>query len=100
MLSRAKHLGQNDKRLKYLWMPIRLLKTPFGFIFKQFVNRREYDAGPLRADAHVKIDFVVQKMDVAVTHNAEKLSRHIEIVGMNNSVPDRELRACVPSNAV
>src|SRR5438445_7564786 len=81
-------------------MPIRLFETSFALVFEEFVNRREYDAGAFCADAHVKIDFVVHKVNVAVTHNAEKLSRHIEILSMNNSVPHRKFRPGVPGNAV
>ena len=56
---RCLDFARNDKLLKNLWMPIRLLETPFGFVFEEFVNRREYDAGTVCANAHVEIDFVV-----------------------------------------
>src|SRR5205823_11208051 len=86
--------------LEHLWMPIRLLQTSFGFVFEKFVNRREHDARALCADAHIEVDLVIEKVNVAVTHNAEKLSRHVEIVGMNNSIPARKFRVGIAGNAV
>ena len=81
-------------------MPIRLLQTSFGFVFEKFVNRRKHDARAFCANAHIEVNLVIEKVNVAVTHNAEKLSRHVEIVGMNDSIPDGKFRVRIASNAV
>src|SRR5438132_317741 len=73
-------------------MPIRLLETPFGFVFEEFVNRREYDARALCADAHVKIDFIVQKMNVAVRYGRDPVVTRIVLRERNIGVSAQRTR--------
>ena len=88
------------ENLKSLGVPVRFLQTPLGFVFEKFVNRREHDPGAFGTDAHVEIEFVVEKINVTMSENAEKLSGHFEIVTMNDSVLDRKFRAGVAGNAI
>ena len=81
-------------------MPLRFLQASFTFVFEKFVNWRKYDTGAFRIDPHVKIEFVVEKIDVAMAQDAEKLSGHIEIAGVNDSVADRKFRASGARNAI
>src|SRR5205807_5592374 len=81
-------------------MPVRLGEGPFAFVFEEFVNRRQNNACAFGTDADVEIEFVVEKIDVATSEHIEKFSGHIEILGMNDSVLDRNGRSGVASDAV
>ena len=81
-------------------MPVRFLQTSFTFVFEKFVNWRKHDTGAFRIDPQVKIEFVVEKIDIAMPQDAEKLSGHIEIVGVNDSVVDPKFRVSGARNAI
>src|SRR5207248_708359 len=75
--------------LKALRVPVRFLETAFAGVFEKLVDRGEQDAsGAVHGQAHLKIEFVVQEMNVAITGHSEKLPRHFEIVGMNDAPID------------
>src|SRR5689334_12235908 len=55
-----------------LRVPIRLFQAAFSFVFEKFVEWVEEYSRPTGVDANVEIDFVVEKMSVALSHHPEK----------------------------
>ena len=71
-------------------MPIRLLQTAFGLVFEKFIERSENGSGSAGVNANVKIDFVIEKMGVALSHHAEGAAIDVKIRGVDNAIFDRE----------
>src|SRR6266849_3570407 len=86
--------------LKSFRMPVRFGEAAFTFIFEKFVNGRENDAGAFGIDADVEIKFVVEKINVAPPDHVEKFPGDIEIVGVNDSVLNREAGGGVARDAI
>src|ERR1039457_5950204 len=81
-------------------MPIRMGKAAFAFVFEKFIHRRKKDAGAARVDPHIEIEFVFEKLHIAVTDHSEKLSGAVKTVGVNPAILDREGRIGVSRHAV
>ena len=82
-------------------MPVRFGEVAFAFVFEKFVDRRQHHAaGKIRVDADIEIEFVVEKMNVAVAEHAEKFSVHLEIVGMRDAILDAERRHGIVRDAI
>src|SRR5581483_6678504 len=86
--------------LQHCWAPIRLLQTSGASVFEEFVHRREHHSGSLHVQAHIEIEFVIEKMDVAMTEHAKERAVCVEIVGMNNSLINLEVCGCFVRDAV
>src|SRR5437763_3807922 len=83
-----------------LRMPVRFRDGPFTFVFEKFVDRGEEDAGAAGFDPDIKVELVLQEMDVAMTDHAEEFARNFEVVRVNNAVLDRENGFCLAREAV
>src|ERR1700752_2556534 len=73
-------------------VPIGFLQAPRAGVFEKFVNRHQHHAWTFHAQAQTEIEFVVQKMNIAVAEHAEEQASSFEIVGMNNAILDLEGR--------
>src|SRR5579884_163529 len=93
-------MGKASPSLKSLRVPVRFFQSAFCLVFEEPVHGREHDSRPFGADMRVEIDFVVEKIDFSMPNHAEELPGHIEIVGMNDSIPYCESRAGFAGNAV
>src|SRR6476660_5730168 len=67
-------------------VPIRLLQTAFGLIFEKFIERSENGSGSAGVNANVKIDFVIEKIGVALLHHAEGAAIDVKIRGADNAI--------------
>jgi len=76
--------------LEPLRVPVWLRDAAFAFVFEKFVHRREDDSGAAGFETDVEIEFVFEKINVAVADHAEKFAGDFEIVGVNDAVLDRE----------
>jgi hypothetical protein len=92
-------MGKASPSLKSLRVPVRFFQSAFCLVFEEPVHGREHDSRPFGADMRVEIDFVVEKIDFSMPNHAEELPGHIEIVGMNDSIPYCESRAGFAGNA-
>src|SRR5438552_4010960 len=92
--------NRKSKNLKYFWVPVRFLQAPCACVFEEFVHRREQHAGAVHVQAQTEIEFVVEKMNIAVTQHAEERASGLEIVGVNNAVLDLEIRGPCARDAV
>ena len=81
-------------------MPVWLLQAPCACVFEKFVNRCEKHAGPFHIQPHTEIEFVVEKMNIAVTQHTEERASGFEIVGMNYAVLDLEVLGRCARDAV
>src|SRR5207237_229545 len=75
-------------------VPIRLLQTAFGLVFEKFIERSENGSGSAGVNANVKVDFVIEKMGVALSHHAEGAAIDVDIRGQGwkIDVSDRHRR--------
>src|SRR5713226_9353836 len=92
--------ARNDKELESFRMPIRIFQAAFAFVFEKFVNRCEQDARPFRVDAHIKVEFVVHEINVAMAAHGKKSSSDFEILSVNDPFLDGEISARIPRDAV
>src|SRR5438270_8558301 len=88
------------ENLKYFWVPIGFLQVPCAFVFEKFVHCREQHAGSVHVQAQTEIEFVVEKMNIAVTQHAEERAGGLESVGVSNAVLDLEIRGPCARDAV
>ncbi len=88
------------ENLKSLGVPIRFFQASFADIFEKFIHRREQHAGPIRVHPHFEVQFVVEKMNVAVAKHAEECAGGFEIAGVNDCVLNGESRAGFACDAV
>jgi 2-keto-4-pentenoate hydratase len=86
--------------LKPLRVPIGFLKAPFAGVFEKFIHRQEHYAGPFHIQPQIEVEFVVEKMNVAVAQHTEERATGLEIVSVNNAVSDSEFGVCFVSDAV
>ena len=68
------HLKSAIGNLKSLRVPVRLGEAAFALVFEELVHRREKNAGTGGIDADVEVEFVVEKVDIAVAHHAEEFA--------------------------
>ena len=93
--------AQNDKsELKSLRVPIGFFQAPFADVFEKFVHRHQHDTGPFHVQSQIEIEFIVQKVYVAVAEHTEKRASGFEILGMHDAVIDGEFGICFVGNAV
>src|SRR4029077_10985255 len=71
-------------------VPIWLFQAAFGFVFEKFIERSEDEAGSAGVNPNVKIDFVIEKMCVALSHHAKSASIHVKIRGANEAILNGE----------
>src|SRR4051812_31306082 len=76
----------NIKNLKSLRVPVRILQAAFAAVLKELVHRSQQRDRAICAHADGEIEFVVEEIDVAVPKKAEKLSRHLKVVCMHDTV--------------
>ena len=81
-------------------MPIGFFETSFAGVFEKFVHRREQYPRAFHVQPQIEIEFVVKKMDVAVTEHTEKRASGFEILGMNDAVLDGEFGVRLVGNTV
>ena len=86
--------------LKSLGVPIRFLQAPFAGVFEKLVDRRKQDAGSFHVQPHTEIEFVVQKMNIAMPEHAEERAGCLEIIRMNDSLVNFYVRASLVGDAV
>src|SRR5205807_5072971 len=78
------------QKSEYLRMPIRLFQAAFGFVLEKFIERSEDKSGPAGVNANVKIDFVIEKVCVALSQHAKSASIHVKIRGADNAILNGE----------
>ena len=81
-------------------MPIGFFEASFAGVFEKFVHRHEHYARTFHVEPQIKIEFVVKKMDVAVTEHTEKRASGFEILGVNDAVLDCKFGVCFVGDAV
>src|SRR5262245_42426666 len=81
-------------------MPIGFLEAPFAGVFEQFIHRHEHYARPFHIQSQIEGEFVVKKMDVAVAEHTEERASSLEILGVNDAVPNSEFGVCFMGDAV
>jgi len=81
-------------------MPIGLLEASFAGVFEKLVHRSEQHAGPFHVQTQAEIELVVEEMNVSMAQHAEKRAGGFEIVSVNNSVFDVEVRGRFVRNAI
>src|SRR6202011_3366986 len=94
-----RHSSFSDS-LESLRVPVRLGDAAFAFVFEKFVHRREHDPGAPGFDPDIEVEFILQKMNVAVTDHAKELAGNFEIVGVNDPILDGEIGLGLPREAV
>src|SRR4029077_11734525 len=85
---RCLDFARHDKTSEHLGVPIGFLQAPCACVFEKLVHRCEQHAGTFHAQAQTEIEFVVEKMNIAVTQHAEERASGLEIFGVNNTVLD------------
>ena len=86
--------------LEPLRMPIGFLEAAFAGIFEKFIHRREHYARPFHIQSQIEVEFVIKKMDVTVAKHTEERASGLEILGVNDAVPDSEFGVCFVGDAV
>src|SRR5258707_15012511 len=81
-------------------MPVRVVEAAFALVFEKFIDWCEQQAGALRRNANIEIEFVVQEINVAIAEHREPSAGDFEIVGMKHAILCREGRLRLASNAV
>ena len=81
-------------------MPIGFLEAPFAGVFEKFIHRHEHYARPFHIQPQIEVEFVIEKMDVAVAEHTEERTSGLEILGVNNAVLDGEFGVCFVGGAV
>ena len=81
-------------------MPIGFFEASFAGVFEKFVHRRKHYARAFHVQPQIEIEFVVKKMNVAVAEHTKERASGLEILGVNNAVPDSEFGVCFMGNAV
>src|SRR5262249_52270996 len=97
-MSRLRSTWQNS--LKSFRMPIGFLEAPFAGVFEEFVHRREQYPWAFHVQPQIEIEFVVEKMNVAVAQHAKERGGGFEISCVNDAVLDLEIRGRVARDAV
>jgi hypothetical protein len=75
-------------------------ETARAGVFKKLIHRREQYAGAFHVQSQIEIQFVVEKMNIAVTKHAEERARGFEITCVNDAVLDLEIRGSIACDAV
>src|SRR5881392_3681187 len=83
-------MRRNDDISENFRVPIRLFQAAFGLVFEKFIERSENEAGSAGVNANVKIDFVIEKMRVALSHHAKGAAIDVKIRGADNAIFDCE----------
>src|SRR5689334_17389924 len=81
-------------------MPVWLFETPFSGVFEQFIHRHKDYARSFHIEAQIEVEFVIQKMNVAVAEHAEERACGLKVVSVNDAVFDGEFGVCLMGNAV
>ena len=81
-------------------MPIRLFQAAFGFVFEKFIERSENEARSAGVNTHVKIDFVIEEMCVALSDHAKGAAIDVKIRGADNAIFDCERHIRFPRHAI
>ena len=81
-------------------MPIGFLQAPFAGVFEKFVHGQEHYAGPFHIQPQIEVEFVIEKMNVAVAEHTKERATGLKIFGMNNAVSDGECGVCFAGDAV
>src|SRR5262245_2919898 len=81
-------------------MPIGFLEAPFAGVFEQFIHRHEHYARPFHIQSQIEVEFVIKKMNVAVAEHTEERASSLEILGVNDAVPDSEFGVCFMGDTV
>src|SRR6266446_10984143 len=77
-----------------LRVPIRLFQTAFSFVFKKFIEWSEDGSGSAGVDTNVEIDFVIEKMGVALPNHAKGAAIHVKIRGADDAIFDCKRHVC------
>src|SRR3954452_13427925 len=72
--------------LKSLRVPIRFFEAPFADVFEKFIHRHEHYAGAFHIQSQIEIEFVIEKMNVAVAEHTEQRATGLEILSVDNAV--------------
>src|SRR5262249_1246044 len=86
--------------LKSLRVPIRFFQAAFASIFEKFVHRHEQYARAFHVQTQIEIEFVIEKVNVAVAEHAKERAGGFEILGMNDAILHRKFGACLMGDAV
>src|SRR5690349_14319185 len=81
-------------------MPIWFLEAPFSGVFEKFIHRHEHYTRSFHIEPQIEVEFVIQKMDIAVAEHAEERACGLEVLSVNDAVFDGEFGVCFMGNAV
>ena len=81
-------------------MPIGFLQAPFAGVFEKFVHGQEHYAGPFHIQPQIEVEFVIEKMNVAVAEHTEERTTSLKILGVNNAISHSEFGVCLVGDAV
>ena len=69
-------------------------------IFEKLVERRQDRARPGGVDPDIEVEFVFEKIDIAMPQHGEKLAGDAQLVGVNDALLDRKRRGRFVRHAV
>jgi hypothetical protein len=81
-------------------MPIGFLEAPFAAYSKSLYIGISTMPGPFHVQPQIEVEFIIEKMNVAVAEHTEERTSGLEILGVNNAILDGEFCVCFVGDAV
>src|SRR5262245_29792617 len=83
-------IGQSKvANLKSFRIPIGFFEAAVAGVFEKFIHRRKHYAGSFHVQPQIEIEFIVEKMKVAIAEHAEERASGLNIFSIDDDVLDR-----------